>query len=750
MFKNKRYIAYALSIFVGVSALMVGCNKEDNNVKDNTEADNKRKQEIEAYGNNTPLLIGYSDMDTNINPFFSDPSKENSLASFTHIKLLATDSKGIIINKGLCSTGDYSDVKNNIADINASYDEENDKTTYTIDIHKGVKFSDDSEFDADDVIFSYYVYADPSYDGPVNIDSYNIVGLKDYQYNSDKADEVVISDANAKKLLANPGNKMKESIKTLISETLKTEITRVETLYDDPQWDVYTDVYSKKLDLFVALYGLDEEYETGNKEENEVLQDIINQYGYDYKKLAKKYGGEENYFDSYLILEAKELLFNNEISKNKKDVPSIEGIKKTGEYQVEITVNGKDYSAVYGLFDVYIASLTGYGECYDSYDYENNNFGIKRGEISSIKSKKNQPSSNAYVYYKADGGNIILVSNKGYYCGEPFIGEINLIKMEENELVESIANETIDMAICNATKNVLESINGYNETNTIIGMQDYPYAGYAYVGINADKVNVSGKADSKESRALRNAFTEIFRYYKAETVKEFFGESASIIDYPVSMASWAYVTDASNENVDEEILDIVKKKLVEAGYTFDDATNKFTKAPENALLSYTILIQENTEGENPAWHLAMKAKEDLGKLGITLNVVSEKNPTTFWKSVGNGITDMWAGIWRTPKDPDLYQYYYSGAVNNYYGVKIESIDEMILKTRLSDDYSFKKSAYAYVMNEVMDYGVVEPFYQRKMLFVWSCLTIDEETFDKKSIGSYTGITGILSDIKLKK
>ena len=41
---------------------------------------------------------------------------------------------------------------------------------------------------ADDIIFTYYVFADPSYVGPVTLSSYSIIGLKNYQ--TQTSDEV--------------------------------------------------------------------------------------------------------------------------------------------------------------------------------------------------------------------------------------------------------------------------------------------------------------------------------------------------------------------------------------------------------------------------------------------------------------------------------------------------------------------------------------------------------------------------------
>lgn len=72
-----------------------------------------------------------------------------------------------------------------------------DNLTYTITVKKGVKFSNGKPVTAKDIEFTYYVLCDPSYDGPVDSASVNIVGAKDYYDN--KADTIsgikVINDS---------------------------------------------------------------------------------------------------------------------------------------------------------------------------------------------------------------------------------------------------------------------------------------------------------------------------------------------------------------------------------------------------------------------------------------------------------------------------------------------------------------------------------------------------------------------------
>lgn len=117
---------------------------------------------------------------------------------------------------------------------------------------------------------------------------------------------------------------------------------------------------------------------------------------------------------------------------------------------------------------------------------------------------------------------------------------------------------------------------------------------------------------------------------------------------------------------------------------------------------------------------------------------------------------MWAGSWNIGKDPDLYQFYYSGNIygsggtnTNYYRFADKSVDELIVKSRISNDYSIVKAAYKEIMDKVMESGVIVPFYQRNMLFIYSPDRVDESTFDKDKISSFKGIAYIVNNIKRK-
>ena len=65
------------------------------------------------------------------------------------------------------------------------------------------------------------------------------------------------------------------------------------------------------------------------------------------------------------------------------------------------------------------------------------------------------------------------------------------------------------------------------------------FLGYGYIGINSHTVSVGGEPDSDASKNLRKAFATIFSVYRDVAIDSYYGEVATVINYPISNTSWA-------------------------------------------------------------------------------------------------------------------------------------------------------------------------------------------------------------------
>ncbi|MBQ8796985.1 MAG: ABC transporter substrate-binding protein [Oscillospiraceae bacterium] len=146
----------------------------------------KKPQTADTAKDNT-LVVGTSNFDGKFSPFFYTNAYEGDVLSLVHLNLLGTDREGAVVLSGIggevrpYNGTDYT--YHGIADC--AITENADGTVYyDITLKEGVKFSDGTVMDIDDVIFSLYVTIDPAYDGTQTVYSLPIMGLEEYRQGS--------------------------------------------------------------------------------------------------------------------------------------------------------------------------------------------------------------------------------------------------------------------------------------------------------------------------------------------------------------------------------------------------------------------------------------------------------------------------------------------------------------------------------------------------------------------------------------
>ncbi|MEQ2128649.1 ABC transporter substrate-binding protein [Caldanaerobacter subterraneus KAk] len=117
------------------------------------------------------LIIGLHEPAGTFNPLFYETVYDAYVLSAIFDGLIEVDLDGTYI-PGLAE----------------KWDLDKDNNTVTFHLRKGVQFSDGTPLTAYDVEFSYYVVADPTYDGPIDLSPAGIVGFKEYQ--EGKADKI--------------------------------------------------------------------------------------------------------------------------------------------------------------------------------------------------------------------------------------------------------------------------------------------------------------------------------------------------------------------------------------------------------------------------------------------------------------------------------------------------------------------------------------------------------------------------------
>jgi len=89
--------------------------------------------------------------------------------------------------------------------------------------------------------------------------------------------------------------------------------------------------------------------------------------------------------------------------------------------------------------------------------------------------------------------------------------------------------------------NQIANINGGDSSldGSVITTRLIDFRGYGYIALNANNVKVGNDPASEESKDLRKAIMTVIAAYRDEGINSYYGDTASIINYPISNTSWA-------------------------------------------------------------------------------------------------------------------------------------------------------------------------------------------------------------------
>lgn len=769
-----------------------------------TEATDPTEAPTESAGKEEPLVVGTSAMNQKYSEFYNDTAFDMEIVELTQTSMMTTDRMGGIIYNGIeGETVNYNGTDyfyQGTSDLSVEYDKEKDITVYTAKLRDDLKFSDGTPMTADDIIFNYYVYLDPAYIGSVSLSSYNILGAQDYmtQTTSELYDKyaAVVED------IYKAGRKHKWSSEDSFTEEQQKKFW--EEL--DAAWSAHTQVIVDYVQANLASQDYVDEYFPGFK-----LEDIQTDDGLKvaYAMAMYNYGTMENgvltaksktTFDiqggTYPTLED----FTKETMKNYKNdpvlyyetesvgngepdvfgtakttcittfaaedpdfgggVPNVTGVKKLDDYTVEITTSGYEAPAVYTLLNLRIHPLHYYGDP-AKYDYENNMFGHDYGDLKGIEAKTTQPlGAGPYKFVEYKDKTAYLEANENYYLGTPKTKYVQFKEVLTNEVAPGIKNGTIDIATLDGTVERFNEVKGYNSngdiTGDVISTSKVDNLGYGYIGINAKNVSVGGEPGSDASKNLRRAFATLLAVYRDTTIDSYYGEAASVIQYPISNTSWAapQATDegyqiafskdvdgndiyTSSMSTDEKYAAALQASIAyfkAAGYTFDEAGNKFTAAPDGAKLSYEIMVPADGSGNHPSFAILTDVSAALKTIGIDLKITDLADSSVLWEKIDALSQELWCAAWQATVDPDMYQVYHSnnvvganGTDSNHYYITDKDLDKYILDARQSDDQAYRKSLYRQALDVIADWAVEVPVYQRQNCIIFSTERVKMDT-----------------------
>lgn len=765
----------------------------------------------------TPLVVAYEDFSQKFSPFFADTAYDRDVSDMTQINLLTTDRQGGIIYNAIegevvnYNGTDY--LYKGPANVSVEYDEATDTTKYTARLRVGMKFSDGTPVTADDLIFTYYTLLDPSYIGSTTLSSYNIVGLKDYQ--TQTTSEVYDKYLTMVEAIYEAGpdhewsesdgwtQEQQEDFWARLKEAWMTDVQGIVNYVNANYRNAYAEAYIGKTPeevaeseglqvvLGMALWGFGEVNEDGE------FVTAVSETVYD---MVESFPTIEDYYnETYLAYEGDPVAYASVESATGADVlgtaksgfigywgpldegmggqgvPNIAGIKKLDQYTVEVTTNGYEAPAVYSILGVDITPLHYYGDV-SKYDYENNKFGFDFGDLSKQESLMATPMGGGpYKFVKYDNKVVYFEANEYYYRGCPKIREIQFKETVSAEVASGVQTGTVDAGEMTGSRARFEEVASYNSngeiTGDVITTSKVDNLGYGYIGINADTVNVAGEPGSEASKNMRKGFATIFAVHRDVAIDSYYGEAASVINYPISNTSWAapqptdedyeiafskdvegnpiYTPDMAPEDKYAAAEAAALGFFEAAGFTVENG--KVVAAPEGAKLSYEVIVPGGGTGDHPAFAILTAAQASLEKLGMELKINDPADSNILWDALDAGTQEMWTAAWGATIDPDMYQVYHSSGVvgeggsdSNHYHIRDAQLDQLILDARKSDDQNYRKAVYKQALDIIIDWAVEIPTYQRQNCVIFSTQRINIDTITP----DITTFWGWLHDIEL--
>ena len=744
----KRALALILSLVMCLG-LLAGCGDK--------KTDDQTKDE------NTPLVVGYAAFNEKFSPFFSETEYDQDVWVMTSLGLLNSDRQGQIIMNGIegethaYNGTDYTYYGPADCEIVENADGTVD---YNFTMRDDIVFSDGEKVTIDDVIFSMYVLCDPTYDGNSTLYAVPIQGMAAYRSGM----------TTLAKALAAAGRD-------------NTDFT----YWTEEQQTKFWDNFDKGLVPFtqgivdacveagaadegdVAAAGAAWGFSGEAKTVEDLALEIGEQYGWSFSAMEKEVGNSDALAD--MMDEDVYADYPTIGVKTGDSAANISGIKKTGDYSMTVTLDKVDATAIYQL-GVTIAPMHYYGDP-SLYDYDNNQFGFPKGDLSSVRAKTTSPmGAGPYKYIKYEDGVVYFEANDSYFLGAPKTKYLNFQQcMSDDDKLNGVITGTIDIAdpsFSNDTVEAIEKANGGELDGDKITTNTVDNLGYGYLGISSACVNVGGEPGSEASKDLRKAFATVFSVYRNVAIESYYGERASVINYPISNTSWAapqptddgykvafsvdvngndiYTSDMTAEQRYDAALQAALGYFEAAGYTVEDG--KLTAAPEGAKLEYEVQIPADGSGDHPSFMMISEASKALATIGMNLIVTDLSDSSGLWDGIDARQVDMWCAAWGATVDPDMYQIYYSdvadhngdpgigknpyggpaqGGSNKMYCIADADLDSMILTARESLDQSYRKTMYKACLDIVVDWAVEVPVYQRQNAIIFSTERVNMST-----------------------
>lgn len=657
---KKKTLAILLAMLMAFSLAACG-GKDDASKKTNAEGD--KPKTIEASGTYDTLVIGTQTLNGVFSPMFASSAYDQQVCDLVFSYVSQLDKDGVLVDKA----GHVESKEITAADGHTQVE-------YTVSIQKGMKFSDGEPVTIDDVLFLYYIFADPTYDGSSTFSTLDIVGLKEYYYDT-----------------PNYTAKLDEITKEVESKYTLDKISEAD--YKAYLKDSSLDGWWQGIDSYDWVgYLKGEGYDPSGIEKDEAkLLDMLVKC--EYEKYAAYYNPQAYYQSK---LEGEFITGNLE---DGIDVEEISGIKKIDDYTCTVLFNS---ISIYGDREIAqwpIVPKHYYGKAF------------KKGDLTAVKALNGSPlGSGPYNFVSYKDNIVTLEGNVKYYDELVKIPTIKLQVVADDARVDTLIAGDIDVTEPSASKEVIKQIDDAGMGYSLV---DNP--GYGYIAMSAETI-----PDINVRKGLMHLMN------RKPAVEAYYGELAEVIERPMTPTVAEYPKDA------KEVYGYNPDKALEyfttAGYK-KDASGKLVK--DGKQLKITVGIGGDGKMDHPSAPILTQMANDMKAMGAEL-IIQDLDFSTLTNLVDGGELDMWVMAWGNSMTCDLTQIFGSKGNDNrakLYSKDIDALQKEILKTV---DFDKRCELVAKELDLIMDAAVYMPIYQRKNMEIYNTNTIKMDTLPKET------------------
>lgn len=661
---RKKVMALVLSACMVFSLAACGGNTE--NPTTATTGTNGETQATTASadteGPKGTLVIGTTGLNGIFSPFFYHSAFDANVFDmvFEYISEL-NDKNELVDNAGSVTAEQITDENGNI------------QTVYTIKLQEGMKFSDGTPVTIDDVIFDYYVFLDPNYNGMSTMRTQlDIVGLNEYYYDDPNYTERVNEiRAQAEEKAAKEEGFLEYLVATGLEGWWTGELPG--DVGDGRTWAEY-----------LKAEGFDP---TGIENDPDAMLKMLAECEY------------KNYKDNYdAVSYWVTTLSADYIASGLEDgidVPEISGIQKVDDLTCTVTANGINILGDRILGQTAIMPKHYYGE------------GFTKGDLSGVQAKSSAPlGSGPFIFQSYDNNVVTLKANPDFYRGCPKIEYLKFQTIDEEQKVNAVINGEIDLTDPAASKETMQQLEDEGIAYSLVGNP-----GYGYIAISAKRI-----PDKKVREGLMHLMT------REQAVSTYFGELAEVVERPMTPTLGEYPEDA------EEYWGYDPTKALEcfkeAGY--EQVDGKLVKDGKQLVVEVGI----GEAASHPSTPILTQMANDMEAMGAKL-IVTDADFSIINNRQQNDDLDMWVMAWGNSTNCDLTQlfgseYVKSGGSNRTW-IQDPELDKLLAQVMQTLDFEERKALVAKELDMIMEWATYMPVYQRKNLWIYNPDTVNIDT-----------------------